>query len=140
MHLMPNHYHLVVVQKKEGGISTFMNKLRTSFSMYFNKRYERTGPLLCRPFRSKHVSGEEYLRWLFSYVHMNPLSLVDPEWEKQNVTNVSKVSKYLSTFKYSSYYDYFTEERDESLILEKDAVPIDIQDLEKVEDMLTALK
>ena len=66
--LMPNHIHLVAREKAPGGISKFMLKLMTAYSMYFNTKYERSGPLFTRPFRSKHVDSDEYFRWLFAYV------------------------------------------------------------------------
>src|SRR3989344_2913843 len=43
--LMPNHFHILVHEKIDGGISKYMLKLMTSYSMYFNKKYERTGKL-----------------------------------------------------------------------------------------------
>jgi len=44
--LMPNHFHLLLRETEEGGISAFMGKLLTAYSMYFNKKYKRTGGLL----------------------------------------------------------------------------------------------
>ena len=43
--LMPNHFHLLLREKKQGGISLFMQKIITAYTMYFNKKYERTGSL-----------------------------------------------------------------------------------------------
>ncbi len=34
--LMPNHFHILIKEKIDGGISMYMRKLMTSFSMYFN--------------------------------------------------------------------------------------------------------
>ncbi|MBI5816846.1 MAG: transposase [Candidatus Yonathbacteria bacterium] len=44
--LMPNHFHLLVREKREGGISLFVKKLATGYSMYFNKKNDRIGKLL----------------------------------------------------------------------------------------------
>ena len=35
--LMPNHFHLILKQVKDGGITKFMRKLSTGYVMYFNK-------------------------------------------------------------------------------------------------------
>jgi len=43
--LIPNHFHILVREKMEDDISTYMCKLLTGYSMYFNKKYERTGKL-----------------------------------------------------------------------------------------------
>ncbi len=59
---MPNHVHLILSEKKEGGISKFAGKVFTAYSMYFNTRYGRSGPLMCRPFRSSHINSDEYFR------------------------------------------------------------------------------
>ncbi|HEV7423627.1 MAG TPA: transposase, partial [Candidatus Paceibacterota bacterium] len=67
--LMPNHFHILVREKIENGISTYMRKLLTAYSMYFNKKYERTGKLYEGVFKSIHASKDAYLKYLYSYTH-----------------------------------------------------------------------
>src|SRR5665213_2722769 len=43
--LMPNHLHLLVHENQAGGISKFMLKLMTAYSMFFNTKYQRSGAL-----------------------------------------------------------------------------------------------
>src|SRR3989344_2776781 len=43
--LMPNHFHLLIREVEEGGISKFMQKVTTGYTMYFNKRHDRSGSL-----------------------------------------------------------------------------------------------
>ena len=64
--LMPNHYHILVREKKENGISTYMRKLLTGYSMYFNKKYKRTGKLYEGVFKSIYVDKDTYLKYLYS--------------------------------------------------------------------------
>ena len=52
--LMPNHFHMLLRQKRENGISRFMQKLGTGYSMYFNKKYERVGALFQGKFKASH--------------------------------------------------------------------------------------
>lgn len=138
--LMPNHFHLLVRENQEGGITKFMMRFGTSFSMYMNKKYERTGPLMCRPFRAKHVGSDEYFRWLVSYIHANPVELVEEEWKKKLVKAPKESAQFLNEYVYSSYYDYFIErERQEGLILNKDILPFPADELYSVESMLKAL-
>ncbi len=127
--LMPNHFHLIIGEKQEGGISSFMGKLLTSYSMYFNTKYERSGPLMCRPFRSSHIDSDEYFRWVFAYVHLNPLELFEPQWKKNGVKNVKRATRNLTGYAYSSYSDYFSHERKESRILSQKSLPIDASDI-----------
>ena len=64
--LMPNHFHLILYEHTEGGISKFMGKLLTAYSMYFNTKYNRSGPLLTHPFRSEHINNESQFMYIFS--------------------------------------------------------------------------
>ena len=72
--LMPNHYHLLIKQNTQESISHFIYRLNLAYAMYFNKRYERVGPLFQGRFKAKNVSSDEYLVHLSRYIHLNPLS------------------------------------------------------------------
>lgn len=121
--LMPNHFHILVKEIRENGISTFMEKLGTGYSMYFNKRSKRTGFLFEGNFKAEHVDRDEYLKYLYSYIHLNPVKLIDPDWKEKGISNLSKAKKYLSEYQYSSYPDYTGVEREEQLILSPKEFP-----------------
>jgi putative transposase len=95
--LMPNHFHLMLRQRKEKGIVKFMQKLGTGYSMYFNKRYERVGSLFQGRFKAAHVNVESHFIHLPHYIHTNPLSL-----EYRGSTSI----EFLSTYRWSSFPDY----------------------------------
>lgn len=124
--LMSNHFHLLVQETGEGNVSKFMSKLLTSYSMYFNKKYDRSGPVMCRPFRSKHVEDDAYMRWLISYIHLNPLEIEHEENDHD----------FLMNYQYSSFRDYYNAESENAPILSKEILPIHIGDLENVQNML----
>ncbi|NLC30794.1 MAG: hypothetical protein GX765_01950, partial [Candidatus Moranbacteria bacterium] len=69
--LNPNHYHFILKQLEEGGVSKFMQKLSTSYTMYFNKKYDRSGALFQGRFKSIHIDTNEYLLHLSVYVNKN---------------------------------------------------------------------
>ncbi len=121
--LMPNHFHFLLYEKIEGGISLFIGKVLTAYSMYFNKKYERTGRLFENTFQATHVNKDEYLKYLFSYIHLNPIKLIDSKWKENGIFDQSGAQKYLSNYVYSSYLDYVTNNREESKILNKSAFP-----------------
>lgn len=121
--LMPNHFHILVREKTDGGISKFMKKLLTAYSMYFNKKYQRTGSLFEGRFQAKHADTDEYLKYLFAYIHLNPVKIVDPEWKENGISDIEKAKKYLMDYKYSSYLDYMGQNREESVILNKSTFP-----------------
>lgn len=122
--LMPNHFHILLTPVVDGGISTFMKKVATGYAMYFNKRYERTGSLFEGKFRAKHASTDTHLKYLYAYIHLNPLRLTyrGRNWkEKAAVTNDVLIE--VSTYPYSSYQDYTQDVRNESMILSKEFFP-----------------
>lgn len=70
--LMPNHVHLMVYQHNMGDLSNFMKSLLTSYSMYFNRKYKRTGPLYESTFKASIVTEEAYYQHISRYIHLNP--------------------------------------------------------------------
>jgi len=121
--LMPNHFHLFIREKQENGISLFMKKLLTAYSMYFNKKHTRTGGLFEGPFLATHIDNDEYLKYLFSYIHLNPVKIIDPKWKENGINNKEEAKKHLLTYIYSSYFDYMNMDRKEKKILNKQAFP-----------------
>jgi len=99
--LMPNHYHLIVREKEEGGVVRFMQKFGVGYAMYFNKIYDRVGPLFQGRFKATHVKTEEYLRNLVGYVHTNPVELID-NYQNRTSTTIDQLKKY----RWSSFSDY----------------------------------
>lgn len=123
--LMDNHFHLILKESTEGGISKFMEKLSTAYAMYFNKRYKRTGTLFENRFKAKYCGCDTYLKYLFSYIHLNPVKLIDSKWREHGLKDPSKAKSFLKNYKFSSFNEYFfaKDKRQESLILEKSAFP-----------------
>ncbi len=113
--LMPNHFHILLTQTQNGDVSKFMHKLCTAYSMYYNNKYERTGRLFEGKFKSEYVDNDRYLKYLFSYIHLNPLKIIDTNWRDKDISKWG--IKFLSTYKFSSYLDYCEIERPERVIL-----------------------
>lgn len=67
--LMPNHFHLFIKQKKSTSIDTFMQSLATRYSMYFNRKYIRVGPLFQARYKALLISNEEQFLHLSRYIH-----------------------------------------------------------------------
>ena len=122
--LMPNHFHLIVREISNGGISTFMQKLITAYTMYFNKLNERSGVLFQGRFKVEHANEDRYLAYLISYLHLNPIKLIDPKWKENGIRDKKWAETFLENYKYSSYLDYIRKEsRLESKIINKTALP-----------------
>ena len=121
--LMPNHFHLILKEIKEGGISLFMQRLLTAYTMYFNKRSHRKGTLYEGPYKFQHVSEDRYLKYLLSYVHLNPVKLIDLGWKENGIKNRGKAENFLENYEYSSYPDYKGIARQQNKILNKSVFP-----------------
>lgn len=121
--LMSNHFHLLLKEKVENGISVFMGKLMTAYSMYFNKKYEKTGRLFENTFKAVHITRDEHLKYLFSYIHLNPIEIIEPGWRDVGIIDTEKTKNYLLTYVYSSYAEYFGIHRPEKIILQQDSFP-----------------
>jgi len=121
--LMPNHFHILITQTEEGSISKFMQKLTTAYVMYYNEKYKRTGSLFEGKFKSEHVNNDRYLKYLFSYIHLNPIKLIESKWKEVGIKNEVKAIDFLKNYKYSSFKDYLKESRRESIVLNKKSFP-----------------
>ncbi len=90
--LMPNHYHFLIRQLLENGISEFINKISNSYTKYFNTKHNRVGPLLQGQFKAVRIEHEEQLIHISRYIHLNPI--------------VSFLIKDLREYQWSSYMNY----------------------------------
>jgi putative transposase len=118
--LMSNHFHIVLHQKVDNGISTFMKRLGTGFSMYFNIKYQRSGALFGGPFKSVLIDNDDYMRYLFQYIHWNPLDIQFPKWEPDYHSDTILTEdqlKYIAEYEFSSIRDFNREIRPENIII-----------------------
>lgn len=130
--LMPNHYHLLIKEVEEGGVSRFMHKLSIAYTTYFNKKYERIGNLFVKPFRARHVADDKYFQHVVNYIHLNPAELFESGWKKGRVKNPAALIKKLESYPYSSLPDHQKTKRFMNSI-------IDTQIFEVAEKLTTAI-
>lgn len=129
--LIPNHFHLYLIAlpkqgfggEEKNNITVFMSKLCTAYAKYFNKKYNRTGSLFEGKFKSVHVENEIQAKYLFSYIHLNPVKLIQSDWKEIGVIDKNRAVDFLSTYKWSSYDDYLLHNRKENSILNRDKFP-----------------
>jgi putative transposase len=96
--LMPNHYHLLIYNKTDSGLSTYMQRVLTAYARYFNTKYDEKGHVFDGPFRLRHIDSEEYLFYVSAYIHKNPREL--SEWRD-----------HLESYPWSSLTDYVHHNR-----------------------------
>ncbi len=121
--LMPNHFHILARERSDSGISTFMQKLTTAYAMYFNMRYQRVGALFQGKYKAEHAGNDRYLKYLVSYIHLNPVKLIDSKWKENGIKDQSRTKEFLEKFRYSSFADYAGTKRPERKIVDTTALP-----------------
>lgn len=122
--LMPNHFHLVLKEVSEGGISAFMQKIGTAYTMYFNSRHGRMGNLFLKPFRSRHVSTDRYFQHLINYVHCNPAVLYEPTWKTSTIVDPQFLGERIAAYPYSSLSAHTSAHTPISTILDEEIFSI----------------
>ncbi len=132
--LMPNHFHLLIKTRKQDSISLFMRKLGTGYTMYFNKKYKRTGVLFEGVFKAKLIERDEYLKHMSVYIHTNPLELFNPEWKERGIINMQGAHAFMEHYKWSSYPHYIGTKND--AILDLNVFPQYFQSGEEYKDIL----
>lgn len=103
---MPNHIHLLLRQLKENGITQFMRKVGIGYAGYFNRRHSRKGYVFQNRFKDVHIENDDQLKTVFTYIHTNPISLIEPGWKKVGIKDPEKIEKFLNNYKWFSYSDY----------------------------------
>jgi len=96
--LNPNHFHLLLQQVTECGVSKFMQKLSTSYTKYFNAKNNRSGSLFQGPYKSVPIKTDAQLLYVSAYINGNP----EIHKISKGVNKISKADKW----QYSSCFDY----------------------------------
>ncbi len=120
--LMPNHFHLLLRQIKDGGITAFLHKLSTGYTMAFNLKNKRTGSLFQGPFKAAQIKDDNYLIHLSRYIHLNPLEIKKPNWKEAGIIDWSAAEEFLKSYRWSSYLDFIGCGNFPSIINERDFI------------------
>lgn len=84
--LMPNHFHLLLKEVSSNSTERFIRSLCTRYSMYFNKKYERKGPLFEGPYKSVLIENTSQLSLLTRHLHKDHGYSTYPEYLSQRKT------------------------------------------------------
>ncbi|MFA6514665.1 MAG: transposase [Candidatus Paceibacterota bacterium] len=114
--LMDNHFHMLIRQKEENGITNFMRKLGTGYTNYFNQKYKRNGALFQGKFKSIHIENDAHFMYLPIYIHLNPLDFEFKEWRNGKISDPEKALEFLLNYRWSSLLDYIGKKNFPSII------------------------
>lgn len=96
--LMPNHFHFILKEKEQGGISKYLQRIQNSYTKYINTKNRKNGHLFQGSYQSVHVASNEQLLHLSAYIHRNPREI--KKWKDKE-----------DDFLWSSFTDYVKENR-----------------------------
>lgn len=104
--LLPNHYHAIIKQLVDKGITLFMQKVNGAYGRYFNLKNQRIGRLFQNAFRAILINNENYLLRVSRYVHLNVLDLIQSDWRENGIKESEKAIDFLNKYPWSTAPDY----------------------------------
>lgn len=109
--LMRNHYHLLVSERVEGGVTKFIRKLNIGYSKYFNQKYKRSGTLFQGRTKKILIETDAHFLHILNYIHLNPLDYHTDlrHWRNGKITDVKQAVAQLDAYKWSSFHNYSRE-------------------------------
>ncbi|OGG64710.1 hypothetical protein A3J11_01985 [Candidatus Kaiserbacteria bacterium RIFCSPLOWO2_02_FULL_55_12] len=108
--LMKNHFHLLLSELIDGGMTLFLSKM-SGYARYYNKRHGRRGTLFQGRTKKVPVDEEAHALYILHYVHSNPLDYLSgaTEWRERDkgaISDIPRTLAYLEKYRWSSYLDY----------------------------------
>ena len=109
--LMGNHYHMLLSERAEGGISKFLMKFNVGYTKYFNERHTRNGVLFQGKTKRVLIESDRHYLYILPYIHLNPLDFMKgaQEWRSQCIAKPSTALKWIEDYRWSSYRNYRNE-------------------------------
>ncbi len=102
--LMDTHFHLMLTQRYDDGISQFLHILQKSYARVTNEKYGRRGSLFNRPFQSSHINNAAYFEFLPIYIHGNGMDCFGLPWREGLVQDWDEALRLMERRKYSSHH------------------------------------
>lgn len=104
--LLPNHYHLLLRERIEGGIIKFIQRLGNGYTKYFNIKNERSGYLFQNAAKNNLITNPRHFLYIPLYIELNPLDLFDKNWRISKVAKPEQAIRFLENYRWSSFRDY----------------------------------
>lgn len=116
--LMGNHYHLLLSETREKGMTQFLRKLNVGYAMYFNTKYKRSGTLFQGRTKKIRIASDAHFLYILHYIHLNPLDFLKStsNWREGKIGNAQRALAHLEKYRWSSYLDYCGKKNFPSII------------------------
>ena len=107
---MQNHFHLLLMETREEGIATFMQRLGGSMTLCFNAKYEEQGSIFQGGYKGKLVENDDYLRHLIFYILVKNVLELFPGGLSLAMKNFEHAWDWALAYQYSSLHSHATGE------------------------------
>lgn len=109
--LMGNHYHLLISERTDGGLTKFLRRLNVGYANYFNEKYKRKGTLFQGRTKKVLIERDAHFLHILNYIHSNPLDFLkgSKDWRLRRILDPRPAIEYIHKYKWSSYQDYIGE-------------------------------
>lgn len=104
--LLENHFHLLLKEIQEGGITLFMRKLGTGMATYFNTKYDEVGALFQGSYKAKRIEEDLYIKYLSAYIQVKNSFENYPGGLQEAIKNFDKAYEQATKNPYCSLADY----------------------------------
>ncbi|MEK7103894.1 MAG: transposase, partial [Patescibacteria group bacterium] len=117
--LMPNHFHLLLQEISEGGISKFMQKLSGGYTKYFNIKHKEVGRVFQGSYKCRTVKENQfYLEYLSVYIQVKNVLELFPGGIEEALKDIDEAFEFAGIYKFSSLPDFIGKRK--SLIIDTD--------------------
>lgn len=103
---MDNHFHLLLKEIQEGGVSRFMQSLCGSMSRHFNEKYEEQGSIFQGAYRSRTIETDRYLRWVVPYILVKNVFELFPGGYAEALRNFDHAWTWATRYEFSALKDF----------------------------------
>lgn len=117
--LMPNHFHILLQERRTRGASTFIQKLTGGYTMYFNPRHQRSGTLFQGRSKIISITDNPHFLHLPFYILANPLDIFQPNWKERGLKDISGAMRFLAKYRWSSFPEIADADGDPGIINKK---------------------
>ncbi len=115
---MNNHFHLLI-KTRQANLQKFMQRFNTSYTMYYNRRHNRSGHLYQGRYKAILVDADAYLLELSRYIHLNPVKT-----GRYRKASAEQRAEILKQYRWSSYPGYVQLPKRQDTVIYKEVLSI----------------
>lgn len=117
--LMPNHPHILVLEKDDNNAGKFSRKVFDGYTRYFNENNNRSGVLFQGKSKIIPIQKDAHFLWIPFYIMANPLDMFQSDWRENGIKNPKKAFEFLMNYKWSSLQDLIGKDNFPDIIHKK---------------------